>query len=562
VNPKVNAAGNSMKGTGNSNGILGLIALLVWMVYTLPACAQSLAFERVVAQKPTTSDSNFLVSVDGNDSNDGLSWGTAKQTLAGALSAISNTSGTQGAHITLGCGTFSYNTTPRITVNGTSVAGSGWGNSNHSDGCTILNPAAGVTGLDIQANEVTVQNLRIHSSSTNPGRDYGIHAHANSNYLTLRNITVESTGSHGIYMDDSRSGNVNYWRMDNVQVLLARGDCFKFGGGGDNDNASLGTNLAGTGCTGWGRNIIDGSANTFINASVVGNIAGGTQWGSSIGNRDFNPYTESGTGSTYTFTSSATNNEVWFPEFGQPSTITDTVTLGNLIHYTDSGANGPLPVQNQLNIAPDPGASSAKIYSWQSGSYSAGYLSLANLTDSVSLLYCESGSSGCAFLVPLTSTRVNATSGYSANGTPGVSKGPYTAISSITTTDGIVTALSGASDERLKSGIDYAGGLAEILNIHPKLFHYNSLGVKQTGIPAERENIGFYAQDVCAVIPAACPTTEPSRTEGDIGPDGKPTQYLDFDPKPVTAALVNAVKEQQKEIEELKAEIEELKSKQ
>jgi len=59
------------------------------------------------ALKQFTADNTIYVSVSGNDSNDGLSWGTAKATLAGALAALPRP-GVVG-WIKFGAGTWTFN---------------------------------------------------------------------------------------------------------------------------------------------------------------------------------------------------------------------------------------------------------------------------------------------------------------------------------------------------------------------------------------------------------------------------------------------------------------------
>src|SRR2546421_8504533 len=81
-----------------------------------------------LAVKPATSDSVFYVSVNGNDSNDGRSWGSAKLTLNAAIALLSVNGGT----INVGCGTFTYATAPSLPKNSI-LMGSGID-------CTILSP--------------------------------------------------------------------------------------------------------------------------------------------------------------------------------------------------------------------------------------------------------------------------------------------------------------------------------------------------------------------------------------------------------------------------------------
>ncbi|MFL5763840.1 MAG: tail fiber domain-containing protein [Bacteroidia bacterium] len=101
------------------------------------------------------------------------------------------------------------------------------------------------------------------------------------------------------------------------------------------------------------------------------------------------------------------------------------------------------------------------------------------------------------------------------------------------------------SDERLKNihGA-YTKGLNEILALQPITYNYKNVGDRQ--FPDDvlsQEFAGFSAQEVQKVFPEAVKT----------GADG----YLNFDIHPILIAYVNAIKEQQKQIEELKKKMEE-----
>lgn len=94
------------------------------------------------------------------------------------------------------------------------------------------------------------------------------------------------------------------------------------------------------------------------------------------------------------------------------------------------------------------------------------------------------------------------------------------------------------SDERRKrihGPVEY--GLEEVMQLHPVLFNYD------TDPEESRSNIGFTAQDVAAVIPEAVGLTG----------DG---EHLGLNSRGILAALVNAVKEQQQQIEALQAALE------
>ncbi len=116
---------------------------------------------------------------------------------------------------------------------------------------------------------------------------------------------------------------------------------------------------------------------------------------------------------------------------------------------------------------------------------------------------------------------------------------------------GLVTTCTAVSDQRLKTRFKpYPYGLEAIMKLHPSLFHYNEKGQELTGITSEQS--GFIAQDVQTAIPEAVGTETH---------DGIDYLSLPQGDRPIVAALVNAVQEQQKEIEELKAEIKALREK-
>lgn len=138
------------------------------------------------------------------------------------------------------------------------------------------------------------------------------------------------------------------------------------------------------------------------------------------------------------------------------------------------------------------------------------------------------------------STGVNCNTGiFKIGGVSGITAGSFTAITAITSTGGIVTQLTGTSDERLKDYDSYEGGLAEILAIRPVRYHWNEAGQKHTGLSGEQEFVGFTAQDVQRAIPEAITATESDE------------KYLSLDDRPILAACVNAIKQLSARLERL-----------
>lgn len=146
---------------------------------------------------------------------------------------------------------------------------------------------------------------------------------------------------------------------------------------------------------------------------------------------------------------------------------------------------------------------------------------------------------------------VTALGGYKSGTTAGVSAGSFSSITAIQTTGGLVTTLTGTSDERLKTNIQpFARGLADIIKINPATYQWNAVGQELTKFAADAVHAGFIAQDIQAAIPEAV---------GSENHEGQ--EYLAISDRPVLAAAVNAIKELSAQLAELKAELAALKGK-
>ena len=101
------------------------------------------------------------------------------------------------------------------------------------------------------------------------------------------------------------------------------------------------------------------------------------------------------------------------------------------------------------------------------------------------------------------------------------------------------------SDERLKNiKGPFNSGLQAVMRLQPIRYEYkpqNALGIRMIG-----QHIGFSAQNVQQVIPEAVSQTE--------------NGYLTVNNDPIIWAMLNAIKEQQAEIEKLKTEVRRLRS--
>jgi len=117
------------------------------------------------------------------------------------------------------------------------------------------------------------------------------------------------------------------------------------------------------------------------------------------------------------------------------------------------------------------------------------------------------------------------------------------------------------SDKRLKSNIkDFSAGLDEVLRIRPVSYKYNGTG----GISSDKEHIGVIAQEFQKVAPysvgkyVVAPNKEYDR-EGNVKSLGEGVEeYLSVNATSIRYMLVNAVKEQQKMIEDQNQRISEL----
>ena len=106
-----------------------------------------------------------------------------------------------------------------------------------------------------------------------------------------------------------------------------------------------------------------------------------------------------------------------------------------------------------------------------------------------------------------------------------------------------------ASDRRLKEDIrPYTSGLEDLLKINTVWFTYNG----EAGMPRET-GVGVIAQELQEVAPYMVNTWEHH------GENGEKTEYLGVDNGAMTYMLINAVKEQQAEIDELKQMVLDLK---
>ncbi len=115
------------------------------------------------------------------------------------------------------------------------------------------------------------------------------------------------------------------------------------------------------------------------------------------------------------------------------------------------------------------------------------------------------------------------------------------------------------SDRRLKQDIrEYDGGLNEVLAINPVTFHYNG----KFGTDPTEEVVGVVAQDIQEIAPymikKAILQSEERIDENGQRSKGESGEYLTYNANALQYMLVNAIKEQQKIIDDKDAKLQEL----
>ena len=105
-----------------------------------------------------------------------------------------------------------------------------------------------------------------------------------------------------------------------------------------------------------------------------------------------------------------------------------------------------------------------------------------------------------------------------------------------------------ASDERIKENINpYNKGLQELLKINPVTYDYNGLG----GFAKGKGGVGIIAQEIIDILPDSVSSIKGKLNET----DEQETDILNFNGHELIYVLINSIKEQQAQIEELKAMI-------
>lgn len=510
-----------------------------------------------VAAKPIVTDGVQHVTAEGSDSNDGLSWGTAKASIQAAYNALPSTGGT----IHLGAGNFAVSstiifstpvwvvgnaTTAKVTFSGTGACflfGWGAGASGYLGGVrgvTFIGPGSTTKSYAVQLGSSTlalsgavVENCNIGIfGSLNQGFGTGIYVPSDAiecqNCQIINNIiqncgtAVQLTGELHVI----RGGN---FTSCTTAVKIVAGDVSAHGVSFDSHTGTYivnGGTLGAFGCH-WETNDVPLAAGGFVQNSSNFVCVGGQML-----------------------------NDNASGAFGAFVTSADTyvqVRIHGTIAWSNSGSTvkclvsgpsgykieGTIDFNNEItdNVTPQFDGTSAGVLTVRPSAYTGGS---APAVDTINL-YHQS---------------INVDGNYYVSGRAGVTEGPYSAITSVAATGGIITTLADSSDERLKTNFKpFTRGLAAILEIVPQTFTWNEKGRKITNFSATQEFSGYTAQALQKGVPEAVHTSKTN------------SEYLGIEDRPVIAALINAVKElkaliddQHSLISTLTAEVASLKS--
>lgn len=121
------------------------------------------------------------------------------------------------------------------------------------------------------------------------------------------------------------------------------------------------------------------------------------------------------------------------------------------------------------------------------------------------------------------------------------------------------------SDANLKTNIqEYNGGLSTIMNLHPKTYEFKDFSEHKINMFPQGPQVGIMAQDLEKVLPGLVRETMASnriylKTHPDEGVEPYSTSFKAVNYTGLVPVLVNAIQQQQEQIELLKKEIDLLK---
>jgi len=112
-----------------------------------------------------------------------------------------------------------------------------------------------------------------------------------------------------------------------------------------------------------------------------------------------------------------------------------------------------------------------------------------------------------------------------------------------------------ASDKRLKSNVKpIENALTKVMSLTGVIYNWNNIAEKYANFDTTIEEVGVFAQDVQEVLPQVVkPAPFDMDYANNVSKSGE--NYLTVDYERMVPLLIEAIKEQQKQIEELKAAI-------
>jgi hypothetical protein len=324
--------------------------------------------------------------------------GVVNTTLSAAIACAT----TRGGKVWVPPSASNYTITSTVTVpSGIDLECLGsTGQTNFAFGPCSFSVSAGVPALLVSGSDTKIEGLHLISADVGANTDdcmkiTGFHAR-------ILNNTCEHFGRDGFRIDSSGPSNANFPHLEQNQALSNFGDGIHLAPGGANNNAGTYINNYEVNNGGYGFHVEAGNDLVVMGGDVQGNTTGGYYLTNSVGDYFLNPYCEGGVGSSFTTTTAAGENRIFFPLFGQCTTITDPgVAYGNEIHYY--GASN-FPQQSFLSVGPQPGASSPTIYQLLSGFANNGWASFYDQTHATTVWEYNPTGSLFYFLTPLLGT--------------------------------------------------------------------------------------------------------------------------------------------------------------
>lgn len=333
-----------------------------------------------VAPNLVDDSRTIYVHANGNDTNDGLTWRTAKATVSSAYAAV----GTTG-EIQIGGGVINEATTTTITK---PVKIVGRGCSIGGGSATTIQYPAGVSGIVIESGGQTtvLEAFRIVSQSTELDSADGIVVRGHG--TKLDELHVQNWGRDGIVFDTTSGGNANACTIGRVRVQGSKRHGVRMAG--IDSNLLIATNLEVVLNGGWGI-LIENVAvygSIFLSPNIDTNTLGGVS-DAGTGTRWISPDVEPGGGIGYTATLTGPG-VTWEADGRTNPTLTYNA---NTQRVTVGGS----PLQRLRILTAD----KSKVMSWTMGVYEASSLALTDDTNAVNVLNYRPSTKRWEHLTPM-----------------------------------------------------------------------------------------------------------------------------------------------------------------